>query len=98
MTRRCFKPNNILKGRATPRRHVSRAHRVNLSWLYGVVHTGGHIRITYINAKHQYAGIFMNGFTNAERLKVLMSVIGLFGMIRSKITKLAKNVMRGDVE
>lgn len=69
-------------------RHVSRTHRVSLPWLYDVMQSDGNTSIKYANTKQQCAGIFKNGFTNAEMRKVLVPIIAVFDMNRQTSAKL----------
>lgn len=75
-------------------RHISRTHRVNLTWLYDVVQDDGNNSTKYASTKHQCADIFTNGFTGAEMRNVLMSIVGLFNMVHHKMAKYATKPCR----
>ena len=48
----------IHKGRSPTMRHLSRAHRVALDWLFNRVNLDSKIQFRYIDAGHQLADIF----------------------------------------
>ena len=57
----------IIKGRSRTMRHVSRAHRVALDWLFDRINLDPKIQIKYIDTKNQLADILTKGnFTRDE--------------------------------
>ena len=57
----------IIKGRSPTMRHVSRAHRVALDWLFDRINLDPKIQIKYIDTKNQFADILTKGnFTRDE--------------------------------
>ena len=57
----------IIKGRSPTMRHVSRAHRVALDWLFDRINLDPKIQITHIDTKNQLADILTKGtFTRDE--------------------------------
>ena len=57
----------IMKGRSPTMRHVSRAHRVALDWLFDRINLDPKIQIKYIDTKNQLADILTKGnFTRDE--------------------------------
>ena len=50
----------IIKGRS-PRRHVSRTHRVALEWLIDRINLDSKIQIKYIDTKNKFADILTEG-------------------------------------
>ena len=51
----------IIKGRSPTMRHVSRAHRVALDWLFDRINLDSKIQIKYIDTKSQLADILTKG-------------------------------------
>ena len=57
----------IIKGRSSTIRHVSRALRVALDWLFDMIYLHRKIQIRYIDSRHQLADILTKGnFTRDE--------------------------------
>ena len=57
----------IFKGRSPTMRHVSRAHRVALDWLFDRINLDPKIQIKYIDTKNQFADMLTKGnFTRDE--------------------------------
>ena len=57
----------IIKGRSPTMRHVSRAHRVALDWLFDRIYLDLQIRVKYVDTRSQLADILTKGnFTRDE--------------------------------
>ena len=52
----------IIKGRSPKMRHVSRTHRVAFDWLFDRFNLDLKVQITYVDTKHQLAGIDRSQF------------------------------------
>ena len=64
----------VFKGRSPTMRHVSRAHRVALDWLFDRIILDTKIQIKYIDTKNQLADILTKGnFTRDEWNHLLCS-------------------------
>ena len=62
----------IIKGRSPTMRHVSRAHRVALDWLFDRINLDAKIQIKYVESKNQLEDIpTTSSFTRNERHNLL---------------------------
>ena len=59
-------------------RHVSRAHRVTLNWLFDRINLDSKIQIKYIDTKNQLADILTKGNFTRDEWNHLLSLLNIF--------------------
>ena len=64
-----------IKGRSMLMRHVSRTHRIDLSWLFERLIKDPVIRIKYVNTKDQLADILTKGSFSVQVFRTLLNLI-----------------------
>ena len=67
----------IIKGKSPTQRHVSRAHRVALDWLFDRINLDPEIQIKYIDTKHQLADILTKGNFTREEWNHLLCLLNI---------------------
>ena len=66
----------IIEGRSPTMRHVARANRVALDWLFDRINLDPKIQIKYVDTRHQLADILTKGnFTHDEWNNLISSAI-----------------------
>ena len=87
-----------IKGRSMLMRHVSRTHRIDLSWLFERLIKDPVIRIKYVNTKDQLADILTKGSFSVQVFTTLLNLIQMgkytgstFTSPKHKITKIPKH-------
>ena len=65
----------IINGRSATMRHVSRAHRVALDWLFHRINLEPKIQIKYVDTKNQFADILAKGSFFTKRVGSLSSFV-----------------------
>ena len=67
----------IINGRRPTMRHVSRAHRVALDWLFDRINLDSKIQIKYIDTKNQLADILTKGKFTRDEWNHLLSLFNI---------------------
>ena len=67
----------IIKGRSPTMRHVSRAHRVALDWLFDRINLDPKIQIKYIDTKNQLGDILTNGNFTRDKWNHLLCLFNM---------------------
>ena len=67
----------IIKGRSPTMRHVSRAHRVALDWLFDRINLEPEIQINYVDTKNQHADILTKGSFSRDEWNHLLCLVNI---------------------
>ena len=89
----------IIKGRSPTMRHVSRAHRVALDWLFDRINLDPKIQIKYIDTKKQLADILTKGNFTRDEWNHLLSLFDISHFSSTTCTAaMAKRAQQGSGE
>jgi hypothetical protein len=78
----------IKKARSMALRHLPRAHRIDLHWLFEVC-SNPRIRMLYVNTKQQVADLMTKALNNPQTWEHLLDIAQIRGGIQSEAVKTA---------
>ena len=73
----------LREGRTNAMRHVHRTHRVNIDWLYEIVHEEN-IAVRYVDTNAQLTDILTKAFARSEEFSRLLEICQLHSQPKSQ--------------